>query len=92
MEAKRFCVSTKLCVLVSRVSAAWVDCFFVCVRVCVCASERAPAFIKSVAPALTFTPPPKSAFVVFICFSSDTDGIPSHFCLLRPSPAARLSR
>lgn len=37
--------------------------------------ERAPAFIKSVAPALTFTPPPK-CFVVFICLPSDTDSIP----------------
>ncbi|PWA30708.1 hypothetical protein CCH79_00009159, partial [Gambusia affinis] len=41
---------------------------------------RAPAFIKSVAPALTFTPPPK-CFVVFTCLPSDIDSTP---CFVPP--------
>lgn len=47
--------------------------------------ERAPAFIKSVAPALTFTPPPK-CFVVFICLPSDTDSIPPPSASTAPLP------
>lgn len=52
---------------------------------CAWICERAPAFIKSVAPALTFTPPPK-CFVVFICLPSDTDSIPPPSASTAPLP------
>lgn len=70
----------------------WLGAVTVCLWVCdvyefVCAweRERAPAFIKSVAPALTFTPPPK-CFVVFICLPSDTDSIPPPSASVAPLP------
>lgn len=47
--------------------------------------------LKSVAPALTFTPPPK-CFVVFICLPSDNDSIPPPSASAPPLPKCLADR